>query len=81
MPKPHDSKLQEPSFVQLSLPLYWKPFLETKKKVRSKNARKAFDMFQKGALILKYELENGGIQSVEAKAAIRDFLVILQGSK
>jgi hypothetical protein len=81
MPKPHDSQSQEASFVQLSLPLYWKPFLETRKKVRSKNARKAFDMFQEGARILNYELENGGIQSVEAKAAIRDFLAILQGAK
>ncbi|HBB30868.1 MAG TPA: hypothetical protein DDZ80_15200 [Cyanobacteria bacterium UBA8803] len=69
------------SGLQLSLPLYQKPFLEIKKKVRGRN-RKAFDLLQEVVCpLLETALDKNEIKSVEARTAIRDFLSFVQGAK
>lgn len=79
MPKEPES--QSPSSFQLSLPLYQKPFLETKKKIRGKN-RKGFELLQEVVCpLFQTALNRDEIQSSEARAAIRKFLVFVQGAK
>lgn len=77
---PKEPASQSPSFLQLSLPLYQKPFLATRNKVRGKN-RKAFDLLQEVVRKFQIAIDRDEIQSVEAKAAIRKFLVFVQGDK
>lgn len=57
-----------------------KPFLSTKNKVRGKN-RKAFDLLQEVVHEFQIAINRDEIQSVEAKDAIRKFLVFVQGDK
>lgn len=72
---------QSPSFLQLSLPFHKKPFLDIKKKVRGKN-RKAFDLLQEVVCpLFQTALDRGEIKSVEARAAIYEFLAFVQGAE
>jgi hypothetical protein len=64
------------NLTQLSIPFQTRPFLETKKKVRGRN-RAAIDKIEEGALELLYTLQRNGIQSVEARIEIREFLKLL----
>lgn len=65
------------SYVQLELPLYRKPIMHMKKKVRGKN-RKGFDLLQEAVTCFKIALERNEIKSSEARNAIQDFLLFLQ---
>ena len=70
------------NFVQLSLPLYSKPLLDIKKKVRGKKIREGFEILE-DTVCPKFQaaLDGGEIKSVEARIAIREFLVFVQGAK
>ncbi len=63
---------------QLSLPLYLgEPFLNVRKKLRSPEARSAFDNIIANSLVLQRLLESDTIQSSDARLRIRSFLNIL----
>lgn len=70
------------NFVQLSLPLYRKPLLEIKKKVRGQKVREGFEVLE-DTVCPKFQaaLDKGEIKSVEARIAIREFLAFVQGVK
>ncbi|MBD2664054.1 hypothetical protein [Richelia sinica] len=61
------------SCVQLELPLYRKPILHIKKKVRGKN-RKGFDLLEEAVNCFQIALDRNEIKSPEARDAIRQFL-------
>lgn len=72
---------QSPSYLQLSLPLYQKPFLEVKKKVRGKN-RQGFEVLEEIVCpLFQTALDRGEIKSLQARVAIREFLAFTQGAK
>lgn len=72
---------QTQSHVQLSIPLYQKPFLEVKKKVRGKN-RQGFEVLQEIVCpLFQTALDRGEIRSLEARVAIQEFLAFIQGAK
>jgi hypothetical protein len=74
-------KSQSEGQLTLFRPYSWKPFLETKKKIRSKKVREAFELIEQAANIFQYELKNGEIVSIDAKSQIQEFLQILTGKK
>lgn len=74
-------KSQSEGQLILFQPYSWKPFLETKKKIRSKKVREAFELIEQAANIFQYELKNGEIVSIDAKSEIQEFLQILTGKK
>ncbi|EAW34722.1 hypothetical protein [Lyngbya sp. PCC 8106] len=79
MPKKRNSENSEQ--LQLFIPYSQKPFLEYKKKVRGKDARKGFDLIEEGVRLLQAQLDQDGIHSAEAKPAIQQFLILTQGDK
>lgn len=63
---------------QISLPLYLgKPFLPIKNKIRSPQAKYHFGEIEKHCQALKNLVENGVIQSSEAKFQIKNLVSII----
>jgi hypothetical protein len=78
MPKKRRSENSDQ--LQLFIPYSQKPFLEYKKKVRGKN-RKLFESLEETVRGFQTQLDLDQIDSEEAKSAIQQFLILIQGDQ